>query len=159
MLDRGADVAGYGQTVAGPWSDVAGASHDDYPALMFAAIDGHEAAKLLPDHGADVASAKHNDETAPIFAAAVGSEVVAKQLLDHGADVAAASRNVVTALMAAANGGREAGPNGCWTMAQMWQPQDTMVPLRCWLLLRVAMRLWPNSAGTWCRRDSCRTQG
>ena len=59
-------------------ADVAGARHDDFPALMFAAVDGHEAvAKLLLDQGADVTSAKHNGETAPVFAAAADSDAVA----------------------------------------------------------------------------------
>ena len=44
-----------------------------FTALMSAAVDGLEAvAKQVLDHGADVASAKHNGETALIFAAAEG---------------------------------------------------------------------------------------
>jgi ankyrin repeat protein len=54
-------------------------------------------AKQVLDHGADVASAKHNGETALVFAAVDGHEAGAKQWLDHGADMAATSHNVVTA--------------------------------------------------------------
>ena len=77
--------------------------------LMVAAGAGHEAvAKLLLDHGADVAAADNNGATALMFAARDGHEAVAKLLLDNGADVAAAYSDGGTALMDAAAAGHEA---------------------------------------------------
>ena len=61
---------------------------------MFAAQGGHEAmAKLLLQHGADVAAASNDGDTALMLAALGGHEAVAQLLLQHGADVAAASND------------------------------------------------------------------
>ena len=67
-----------------------------------------EVAKLLLDHGADVAAATNNGRTALMLAAAGGHEAVTKLLLDHGADVATATKKGQTALIRAAFGGHEA---------------------------------------------------
>ena len=65
-------------------------------------------AKLLLEHGADVAAASNNGFTALIRAAQGGHVAVAQLLLQHGADVAAADIAGDTALMLAALGGHEA---------------------------------------------------
>ena len=65
---------------------MAGANHDDFTVLMFAVAGDSEAmAKMLLDHGADVAGAGHNDFTALMFTAFDSHQAVAKLLLDHGA--------------------------------------------------------------------------
>ena len=65
-------------------------------------------AKLLLEHGADVATADNDGGTALMWAAQGGHEAVAQLLLQHGADVAAAKHNGSTPLMMAAAGGHEA---------------------------------------------------
>ena len=65
---------------------MAGANHDDFNVLMFAVAGDSEAmAKLLLDHGADVAGTGHNDFTAMMFTAVHSHQAVAKLVLDHGA--------------------------------------------------------------------------
>ena len=88
---------------------MAAADGDGNTALILAARCGHEAvAKLLLDHGADVAAADNHGNTALIFAAGRGHGAVAKLLLVHGADVAAAQNAGVTALIGAVFYGHEA---------------------------------------------------
>ena len=61
---------------------------------MCAAEGGHEAvAKVLLQHGADVAAAMDDGVTALVFAARGGHEAMAQLLLQHGADATAAGND------------------------------------------------------------------
>ena len=105
---------------------MAAADGDGNTALILAARCGHEAvAKLLLDHGADVAAADNHGNTAWIFAVGRGKGAVAKLLLVHGADVASAQNAGVTALI----GATKQWQSCCWTIVQTWQLLTAMVTL------------------------------
>ena len=112
LLDHGADVAATNSHAGAHATTVPSTSNSTnshgFTALMAAAQHGHEAvAKLLLDHGADVAAADSNGVTALMAAAQHGHAEVEKLLLDHGADVAAADSYGYTVLIHAAHGGHE----------------------------------------------------
>ena len=149
-----AAAAGSDEAVAKHFLDygagLAAASRHGEAVLMLAVQGGHEAvAELIAGPWCGCGRRKPrmiSQCRCWLLHVAGDGEAMAKLLLDQGADVAGAGHNDFTALMVRAVDNRQTVAKLLLDHGAMWHLQNTMVRLRPYLLLLMAMRLWPNSS-------------